>query len=81
MITFDICFRFDNARNKLSDACAFSPQLLLGSTKYSLLSMIQHIGKTLDSGHYRALCKIGSKLFTFDDDKVIYFLIIFFYYL
>ena len=50
-----------------------------GKGVYDLVGIISHIGRNTSSGHYVCHIKKNGKWFFFNDEKVCFFLIIFYY--
>ena len=71
-------FSFSQTATKLSHIVHFPLELTLSSEDdsklhvYELIAVSNHIGNTIDTGHYNSYCKVKdiNKWYSFDDSKV-----------
>ena len=63
---------FYNNRTKISKRVKFDENDIYNicGNNDELVSVIVHIGKSIESGHYICYCKYGTTWFTYSDDKV-----------
>ncbi len=61
--------RFDNYNNKINKVMNIPEKIQIGASKCSLSSFIQHNGD-VNSGHYTAVVKIGSRWYKCNDSSV-----------
>ena len=61
---------FSNNLHKNLHKIRINKLLTLDGSQYELRSIVLHVGKSIQSGHYISLCKVGDDWLTFDDDTV-----------
>ena len=63
--------RFENYQNSKIETKVVPENVLVlpNEDKYRLVSIANHLGTVIGSGHYQALIKFGTKWIKCDDDK------------
>ena len=62
--------RFTNELNKISCKVSFNENLEISESTFSLVSVIVHQGKLINSGHYICYIRINNNWFMFNDSSV-----------